>query len=95
MGCGGWAIWVWERAALGVGEGTWGVSRVRPCAPHRGHPRSAPMAGPPTPHPTPHPGKVLARDGDNAKALFRRGRARAALGQTEEAIADLERASRL
>jgi hypothetical protein len=53
------------------------------------------MAGPPTPHPTPHPGKVLARDGDNAKALFRRGRARAALGQTEEAIADLERASRL
>jgi hypothetical protein len=38
---------------------------------------------------------VLARDGDNAKALFRRGRARAALGQTEEAIADLERATKL
>lgn len=39
--------------------------------------------------------QVLMRDRDNAKALFRRGRARAALGQTEEAVADLEAASKL
>jgi hypothetical protein len=39
--------------------------------------------------------QVLLRDTDNAKALFRRGRARAALGQTEDAIVDLERACKL
>jgi hypothetical protein len=35
------------------------------------------------------------RDSDNVKALFRRGRARVALGQTEEAVTDLERALKL
>jgi len=37
---------------------------------------------------------VLLKDRDSVKALFRRGRARAALGQTEEAIADLEAAAK-
>ncbi|KAI8466791.1 MAG: 42 kDa peptidyl-prolyl isomerase-like protein [Monoraphidium minutum] len=40
-------------------------------------------------------GQVLARDRDNAKALFRRGRARAALGQTEDAVRDMEAAVKL
>ncbi|GBF95318.1 peptidyl-prolyl cis-trans isomerase [Raphidocelis subcapitata] len=39
--------------------------------------------------------QVLLRDAENVKALFRRGRARAALGQTTDAIADLEKALRL
>lgn len=39
--------------------------------------------------------QVLGRDKDNVKALFRRGRARVALGQTESAIADFERVAAL
>lgn len=35
---------------------------------------------------------MLAEDPGNAKALFRRGKARAALGQSEAALADLEKA---
>ena len=37
-------------------------------------------------------GEVLAEEPANAKALFRRGRARAALGQSEAAAGDLEKA---
>lgn len=39
--------------------------------------------------------EVLTHQPDNVKALFRRGKARAALGQTEEAAQDLQRARRL
>ena len=37
--------------------------------------------------------QVLAQDGGNAKALFRRGRAHAALGRSEEALRDLQAAA--
>ena len=37
--------------------------------------------------------EVLAEDGGNAKALFRRGKARAALGQGDAALADLAKAA--
>lgn len=39
--------------------------------------------------------QVLLQDGDNAKALFRRGRAQVGLGRTEEALKDLQAAARL
>jgi tetratricopeptide (TPR) repeat protein len=39
--------------------------------------------------------QVLAHDGGNVKALFRRGSARRALGQTQEALEDLMRAKTL
>lgn len=38
---------------------------------------------------------MLAEDKDNAKALFRRGKAQLALGHTEEAAEDLRRAQKL
>jgi Flp pilus assembly protein TadD len=38
---------------------------------------------------------VLAQEKSNAKALFRRGRAHAGLGRTEEALSDLQEAARL
>jgi tetratricopeptide (TPR) repeat protein len=39
------------------------------------------------------PPQVLAHDAGSAKALFRRGRARLALGRTEDALADLAAAA--
>ncbi|KAL8170642.1 hypothetical protein V2J09_022446 [Rumex salicifolius] len=42
-----------------------------------------------------HCGIVLAEDGNNVKALYRRGKARAELGQTEPARQDLQKARKL
>ena len=39
--------------------------------------------------------QVLLQDSENAKALFRRGRAQIGLGRTEEALKDLQAAARL